>query len=161
MPSLLAPLFVSCLLVGHSPAAAAVAMPDQFGVARPALQATGEPVVVLVVTARRLRTVRPWERALAERYEGLRTVIVADVPDDPPAEYERVAERLSARVPDGVSVLIDMERAWARELGLDTSRPNLLLLGGDGRLVASVAGRWSESADDPLFDAVDRLIGGP
>ncbi len=135
-------------------------MKDQFGDVSQIAVHRGDPAVVIVVTARRLRTVKPWEEALRERYGDLRTFLVADVPEEPPPSFERVAAKLEQRVPAGVQVLIDLDRGWAKELSLDTSRPNLLLLDAEGRLVDSYAGRWRPEAGSEFFAAVDRLIGG-
>lgn len=141
------------------PEASDLAMKDQFGLAARVADHRGDVVVVIVVTANRLRTVKPWEQALRDRYGELRTILVADVPQEPPPSYDRVATKLAQRVPDGVRVLIDLESAWASELSLDTSQPNLLLLDAEGHLVASHAGRWKPGAGGELIAAIDRLIG--
>ncbi len=159
MLDLVCVLLASLMAGVQPPAAAGAQMRDQFGETASVSGLHSEEAVVMVVTARRLRTVKPWERAIQERYEGLASVLVADVPDDSPAEYDRVAAKLLQRVPEGVRVLIDMDRAWARELDLDTSKPNLLLLDGDGSVVASVAGRWDPELAETLFIAIDRLRG--
>lgn len=161
MPDLVCVLLASLIAMAQPPAAAAAEMRDQHGDPASVAELRGDETVVMVVTPRRLRTVRPWQRAIEKRHEGLATVLVADVPDDPPPEYDRVAAKLAQRVPEGVRVLIDMDRVWARELDLDTSKPNLLLLDRDGSLVASVAGRWSPELGETLFSAIDRLHGEP
>ena len=114
---------------------------DQHG-AEDSLEAhRGSVVVVVVVDARRLRTIKAWERDLRERFEALEVLRIAEVPTDTATTLERVAAKLREQVPEGVSVLIDLESRWARELELDTSRPNLLLVDADGRLRAIHAGR--------------------
>ncbi len=119
----------------------AVEFVDQFG-ARDSLSAhLGSPTVVMVVTARRLRNLKPWERDLRERFENVDIVRIADVPDDSKATVDEVASKLRERVPEGVQVLIDMDRRWAKALDLDTGRPNLLLFDSDGVLLAAHHGR--------------------
>jgi hypothetical protein len=118
-----------------------VELSDQFG-GRDSLSAhLGSPTVVMVVTARRLRNLKPWERELRERFEDIDIVRIADVPDDSKATLDDVASKLRDRVPEGVPVLIDMERRWATALELDTDRPNLLLLDSDGALLGAYHGR--------------------
>jgi hypothetical protein len=157
MSPLLSALLAGTLLLGQVPTAASVELKDQYGAVDRVTSLRGDIAVVMVVTARRLRTVKPWERALREHHEAVRTVLIADVPDDPPAEYHRVAAKLRKRVPEGVRVLIDIDRVWARELELDTSGPNLLVLDSDGSVVASFHGRWDADADDELLATLDRL----
>lgn len=161
MSSLITALLAGSLLLGQAPLAIDVELKDQHGAADRVSSLPGEVTVVMVVTARRLRTVKPWELTLQERHEALRTVLIADVPEDPPAEYERVAEKLRKRVPEGVRVFIDMDRAWARELELDTSAPNLLVLDRDGSVAAAFHGRWDPDADDELLATLDRLLETP
>lgn len=118
-------------------------MPDQRG-GRDSLAAhRGNPVVVVVVDARRLGTVRHWEQDLLTRFPKLHILTVADVNEKQPTTVERVAAVLSRRVPAEVTVLIDIERLWAREFELDTSAPNLVVFAPDGTLVARFRGRWS------------------
>ena len=118
-------------------------LPDQRG-GRDSLAAhRGNPVVVVVVDARRLGTVRRWEQDLLTRFPKLHVLTVADVNEKQPTTVERVAEVLGRRVPAEVTVLIDIERLWAHELGLDTSAPNLVVFAPDGTLVAQFRGRWS------------------
>lgn len=117
-----------------------LAMVDQHGV-EDTVAAHRGPVVVMVVTAKRLRNLRPWERDLRDRFDALDIVRIADVPEDSTATLEQVSAKLRERVPDDVPVLIDIDRRWAGELGLDTSRPNILVLDRRGVLVAAVQGR--------------------
>ena len=161
MTPILSALLGVLTLVGPAPRASELVLMDQFGEVGQVAMHKGDVVVVIVVTARRLRTVKPWEQALLERYGDLQTVLVADVPDEPPSSYERVAAKLVQRVPEGVRVLIDLDRVWASELSLDTSRPNLLLLDPEGRLVTSHAGRWSPEGGRELFAAIDHLVDRP
>lgn len=141
---------IHSLVVAAAAAAAApgalgdAQMPDQHG-GRDSLAAhRGNEVVVVVVDARRLGTVRRWEQDLLTHFPKLHVLTVADVNEKPPPSVERVAEVLSRRVPAEVRVLIDIERRWARELDLDTSAPNLLVFAPDGALIARFHGRWSE-----------------
>ncbi len=115
--------------------------------------------VVMVITASRLRHLKVWQRDLQERFEAVRYVLIADVPSDPPVTWERVAEKLVRRVPEEVSVWIDLERRWASELELDTSRPNLLLFDRDGKLTARFEGRKNEVLLERVSLALEELVG--
>lgn len=118
-------------------------MPDQHG-GRDSLAAhRGNAVVVVVVDARRLGTVRRWEQDLLTRFPKLHILTVADVNEKRPTTVERVASVLGRRVPAEVTVSIDIERLWAREFELDTSAPNLIIFAPDGTLVARFRGRWT------------------
>lgn len=122
----------------------ALELPDQFGGVDSLDAHRGRTVVVMVVTAKRLRNLKPWERDLRERFpDGDRVdfLRITDLPDDSPASTAEVADKLRERVPDEVPVLIDLERRWATALGLDTSRPNLLLVDAGGALVGAFQGR--------------------
>jgi hypothetical protein len=131
---------------------------DQTGELRSASDLAGEPVVVIVVALRRLRTVESWEEALQRHSPGLRTLLVADVPaSDPPAEYGRIAERLTQRVPEGVRVLIDLDRLWAEEFELETSSPSLLLFDDAGGLSGTHTGRYRPGEGSDFLAAIDRL----
>ena len=100
----------------------------------------GRVVLVTVVHAKRLRKLKGWEAALRERLDGVDYIRIADVPADPPVTHDQVAEKLRERVPEDVSVLIDLERKWALSLELDTDQPNLLIFDREGRLVSSYRG---------------------
>ena len=113
----------------------------------------------MVVTARRLRNLKGWEKPLRERYDDIHFVRIADVPEEPPVSHEEVAQKLVKRVPEEVPILIDIERRWARELELDTSRPNLLLFDRDGRLAATFHGRPDPALLDEVFAAIEELTG--
>jgi hypothetical protein len=101
----------------------------------------GQPTVVFVVSAARLKRLRDWEAGLRRRFEGLRFLRVADVPPSrPPARYEDVAGRLRKHVPREVSVLVDMERVWATGFEIDSGQVNLLVFDAAGRLAGRLAG---------------------
>jgi len=135
-----------------------VTLADQYG-RRDRLEVySGEAVVVIVVSAQRLRKLKKWEIAIRERYPSLRIVRIADVEaDDPPPTYEAVAERLRERVPEEISVWIDMDRVWETEFNLDTSMPNLLVLDADGSVRGTVRGRFSPESFAELSRTLDDL----
>lgn len=122
-------------------AAAPAALPDQFGVEHSAADFAGEPYLVIVVTARKAKHIGRWEEALRDEYPQLLSLRVADVPDDPNADYEQVAARLRKRAPENVSILIDMDNQWARNYELDTEEPCLLLFDAGHNLIESFRGR--------------------
>ena len=119
------------------------------------------PAVIVVVHARRLRGLKTWEKHLRERYEGLSYARIADLPAESGATYEDVAAKLRERVPEGVRVFVDVERSWARELGLDTSRPNLLLLDDAGNLTATFQGRFETTLFEQVCDAIGETLEAP
>ncbi len=131
-------------------------LPDQRGDADSVAAHRDRIAVVMVVTARRLRNLRSWQKALQERFEDVDFVLIADVPADPPVTYEQVVSKLERRIPDPVRVLIDVERRWATALELDTERPNILLFDRQGRLAAKFRGR--EEPD--LVERVSRELAG-
>lgn len=148
-------------LVGSSALSAVggVVLPDQRGGSDSLDAHRGHAVLVLVVDARRLGTVRRWERDLLTRFPQLHVLTVADVHESRPTSLERVAEVLSRRVPPEVAVLIDMQRRWALELELDTAAPNLLLVAPDGTLAGRWRGRWSEALAEEVAAGIARLGG--
>lgn len=118
----------------------------------------GQAVVVMVVNARRLRTLKAWEKDLRDRFADLHYLRIADVPRDPPTTYERVVAKLGQRVPEEVPVLIDMDGAWSTALGLDTDRPNLLLVRPDGTLAATFEGRHGLELADRVAASLRELM---
>jgi hypothetical protein len=142
-------------------AVSGVRLRDQFG-AEDSLDAhRGRFVVVMVVDAKRLRKLKPWERELRERFEQLDYLRIAEVPDDPPTTWERVADKLREQVPEGVSVLIDLENRWSTALDLDASRPNILIIDAAGRLVAAFAGPYDPALGELVVAQLDTAVAAP
>lgn len=131
-------------------------LPDQHGGSDSLAAHRGNAVVVVVVDARRLGTVKKWEKDLLTRFPKLHVLTVADVNEKQPTTLERVSSVLAKRVPPEVTVLIDMERLWAQEFALDTEAPNLILFDGGGAVVGRFRGRFSEE----LAAEVGRQVGG-
>ena len=136
---------------------AATPLPDQLGGSDSLAAHRGNAVVVVVVDARRLGTVRRWAQDLVTRFPKLHLLTVADVNESKPTSLERVASVLARRAPPDVPVLIDMQRLWALGLELDTSAPNLLVVAPDGALVGSWRGRWSPQLGDEVSAALGAL----
>jgi hypothetical protein len=138
-----APTLALLLSVPISPAEAVAApLKDQYGRLDRLAAHAGEPVVVMVVTAARLRSLKGWELELRQRtQQGLRVLRVMDVPETPRVGHDEVARRLRERVPREVAVLIDRERLWARAFRLDTREVNLLVFDGVGQLRQAFFGR--------------------
>jgi hypothetical protein len=134
---------------------------DQYGVEDSLASHRGRVVVVMVVDAERLRALKAWERDLRERVEGFEVLRIAEVPLEPPTSYARVSAKLAEQVPEGVSVLIDLERQWAATLGLDASRPTLLLVDREGRLAATAAGRHEPALAAEVAARLAALMGAP
>ncbi len=118
-------------------------MPDQRGGHDSLAAHRGNPVIVVIVDARRLGTVRKWEQDLLRRFPRLHILTVADVNEARLPTVERVAAVLARRVPPEVSVLIDIERRWAQAFDLDTAAPNLVLFDADGAITGKFRGRYS------------------
>jgi len=151
----------SVLLLGLPAEVAELVLPDQRG-DRDSLSAhRGKVVVVMVVTAQRLRNLKGWERDLRERFEELEFLRVADVPEDPPVTYRDVADKLAARVPEEVAVLIDIDRRWSSALDLDTGRPNILLIDRQGHLIARFRGRPEPELVEEVSLRIEELLRGP
>ena len=122
----------------------------------------GHVVLVTVVHVKRLRKVRGWEEAIHERLgDRVQYLRIADVPRKPAVSYEDVATKLRDRVPDEVSVLIDLEQRWATSLGLDTDQPNLLVFDRAGRLVSSYRGRPDELLVTYVARDLEELLAKP
>jgi hypothetical protein len=131
---------------------------DQYGVEDSLAAHRGQVTVVIVVTAKRLRNIRPWEEALRERFDTITFLRITDVPEDSSATFDQVAAKLEERVPEGVSVLIDMDRVWADALALDTGRPNVLIFDADGHLVTSQRGKYSPELVSEIISALETLV---
>lgn len=160
---LLAVVTVAAPAAGGAPidTVGTIELPDQYGGTDSLAAHRGRVVLVLVVTAKRLRTIRPWEEDLRQRFDGLEVMRVTDVPADSKASPDEVAEKLRERVPDGVSVLLDLERRWATALGLDTGTPNLLVIGPDGALLDAFAGRHDPELADRVAASLARQLESP
>jgi hypothetical protein len=138
-----------------------VELRDQYGYPDTLAAHRGRVVVVMVVNAKRLRNLKPWSRELREHFDDLDTILIAEVPTDPPTTYERVVEKLGKRIPDEVSVLIDMESTWAQALDLDASRPNLLLVDRAGDLVATYHGSHEPDLATTVVKHIEDVLAGP
>jgi hypothetical protein len=117
---------------------------DQLGRADGLRAHRGRVVVGLVADLRALRHLKAWEVELRDRLgdaaEEIRFLRVADAPPDRGVTRERVLDKLDGRVPDEVSILVDLEGTWRQTYALETRRPNVLLFDVDGRLRRTVRG---------------------
>jgi len=127
-----------------------LALVDQYG--EPGGLATdGDDLqVAIVVSAKRLRRLKPWEQAIREIDGEVPIVRVADVPRTAPTEYETVAEKLRKRLPPDVNVLVDLQGVWASAYELDVNVPNVLIFDGAGTLVAVHSGMYKKSYAEAL-----------
>ncbi len=141
------------------PASELPALRDQFGQPVGADAHAGKHFVLIAVSARRLRRIKPWERALREAFPDLPILRVADLPPDSKADYARVAKKLRKRLPEDVNVGIDIGGRWAAQLALDTRSPNLLLFGPDGRLLGQWRGHYKKNRFPGTRDAIAALLG--
>jgi hypothetical protein len=131
---------------------------DQFGREDSLAAHRDHVVLVSVVHAKRLRKLKSWEKALRRRLERVHYIRIADVPSDPPVTHEEVAEKLRERVPEEISVLIDLERRWATTLELETDQPNLLVFDRRGRLVSSYRGGKDRFLETYVTRDLERLL---
>jgi hypothetical protein len=161
MSTLLTAFVLGTAVLGQTPELADLKLVDQFGNAGSLADHRDQVVVVMVVTARRLRNLKAWEKDLRERYDDIYFLRIADIPPDPPVTHEQVARKFTKRVPEEVSIFIDIEGQWARGLELDTGRPNLLLFDREGKLAAAFRGRWETAPLKDVYAAMDELMGGP
>jgi hypothetical protein len=137
-------------------------LPDQFGNDVSLDTDAGRVRVAIVVSARKLRRIKPWEKAMREEFPDLVVIRIADVPRSSPTDYDKVAEKLRKRLPEDVPVGIDLEGLWAEALGLDTSVPNVLVFDADGELAYQQSGMYKKSKypslQGALLDASARSI---
>jgi hypothetical protein len=120
----------------------------------------GRLVVALVVQSRRLRQLKGWElriREALEDPEAVHFLRVADIRPGRGTTRARVVAKLEGRVPPDVSILIDLAGEWREGLGLDTSKPNVLLFDVDGRLVHRILGPVSPSVATQLAARIAEL----
>lgn len=123
---------------------------DQFGETGGVATDADGLQVAIVVSAKRLRRLKPWERAIREIDTEVPIVRVADVPRTAPTEYENVAEKLRKRLPPDVNVLVDLNGVWASAYGLDVNVPNVLIFDAAGTLVAVHSGMFKKSYAEAL-----------
>ncbi|MGI9341780.1 MAG: TlpA family protein disulfide reductase [Gammaproteobacteria bacterium] len=127
---------------------------DQFGAPVTLDRDAGEIQIAIVVSAKRLRRIKAWEKALRKEFPDLTVVRVADVPRSSPTDYEKVAEKLRKRLPEDVPVGIDLAGEWASALDLDTSVPNVLVFDQAGELAYRQSGMYKKSLYPPLQSAI-------
>lgn len=138
-----------------------VRLPDQFGGEDSLASHRGEVVVLILVSVRKLSAIGRWQERLHEAHPEASFLRIADVPEEPPADPERVAAMLRKRAPPEAPVLMDFERRWAGALALDTAQPNVLLFGRDGALAAQYRGRWSPELGEAVAARLGELLAGP
>ena len=115
---------------------------DQYGESG-GLRTDGDGLqIAIVVSAKRLRRLKPWEQAIRRIDENVPLIRVADVPRTAPTEYEAVAAKLQKRLPEDLHVLIDLEGVWAETFDLDPGVPNVLIFDGSGTLLARHSGMY-------------------
>jgi hypothetical protein len=137
------------------------ALPDHVGGEYRLADHLGQPVVVMVVNAKRMRLVKDWERDLRKPFPELEIVRIADLPADSDATVEDVRDKYRGRIPDDVPVLIDIDRRWSTGLDLDTGRPNILILDAEGRLVASFWSRFKERIAKDVRAEIQAMLDAP
>jgi len=145
-------LILLCLYCAGGHAETAL-LPDQYGQTGGLSNYPNQPLLVIVVTGKKLRWIGRWEKQLRAQLPELVSVRVADINDQPPPSLEQVSSRLRKHVPENVSILIDMNSSWANKYKLDTNEPCLLILDDKHQLTAQFRGR-------PNSDLVAQVIAG-
>ncbi len=129
---------------------AALTLRDQFGQTGGLADDVDGLQVAIVVSAKRLRRIKPWEQAIRQIDAEVPVIRVADVPRTPPADYDAVADKLKKRLPEDLPVLIDLDGVWMETFGLDTSVPNILIFDGTGKLRSTLTGMYRNDQFDAL-----------
>jgi len=139
-----------------------LALRDQYGIPG-GLSDDGDGIqIAIVVSAKRLRRIKPWEQAIRKYDQDLALVRVADVPRTSPTEFDTVATKLKKRLPEDLNVLIDLEGLWVDAFDLDSSVPNVLIFDRKGELLASHSGMYKRSLFEALRADLDQFSGsGP
>ncbi len=121
----------------------ALALKDQFGETAGLAAGGGDALqIAIVVSAKRLRRIKPWEQAIRRIDKAVPVIRVADIPRTAPTEYEVVAAKLKKRLPEDLPVLIDLAGVWMTAFDLDTSVPNVLIFDASGALLARHSGMY-------------------
>jgi len=161
LSTLLAALTAASLAAAAAPSAVDLpTLVDQFGGPVSLDAAAGRVQVAIVVSAKKLRRIKPWEKALRDEFPDLSIVRVADVPTTTPTNYSRVAATLRKRLPEDVAVGIDLDGQWAAALGLDTSVPNVLVFDASGQLTHQQSGMFRKSMYPSLQSALLDVAAG-
>jgi hypothetical protein len=152
---------IACLLIlfglvaaGSAGAGQPPVLQDQYGDSGSLSDYPGEPVLAIVTSARKLRWIGKWEETIRPELPELVSIRIADVTDQPRPGYEEVAKKLRQRIPEGVSVLIDIQNFWASAYELDTDEPCLLLFDSDHNVVATFRGRPKGKLVDAVMVAL-------
>ena len=143
-------LCMACLPSARAADVSSLTLRDQYG-GMDGLQTDGDGLqIAIVVSAKRLRRIRPWEEAIRRIDEDVRLIRVADVPRTAPTDFDAVAEKLAKRLPESLLVLIDLDGAWVTAFDLDSSVPNVLIFDGSGTLLARHSGMYKARLFAPL-----------
>jgi hypothetical protein len=151
----------TALILSAFPVAAAepsAPLRDQFGNFGGLGDHAGSAVLAIVTSTRKLVWIKRWEAAIRGELPELVSIRVADVADEPPPSWDDVAALLLKRAPPDVSVLIDMENAWASGYDLDTNEPCLLLFDSEHNVVATFRGRPKGVLVDEVLDALKEFF---
>jgi hypothetical protein len=136
------------------------ALADQYGNNSGLENYAGQPVVAIIVSGRKLRHVKAWEEALRKGFPQLLSLRVVDITDEPRPTYEQVAKKLLKRVPEDVSIIIDLDNLWATEYGLDTDEACLLLFDAHGNVMAQFRGRANNTHLAEVSAAITSIVPG-
>lgn len=133
------------------------ALRDQHGFSGGLDKQSSQIQIAIVVSAKRLRRIKPWEKALLEYDDGLRLIRVADVPQSTSVQYQQVADKLKKRLPEDVNVLIDLDGLWVGAFDLDSSHPSVLIFSQAGRLLAQHEGMYKKKLFAALLADLEEI----
>ena len=138
-----------------------LALKDQYGVVGGLDSTAGELQIAIVVSAKRLRRIKPWEQAIRNFNDDLQLIRVADIPRSAPTEFSSVAAKLKKRLPEDLSVLVDLEGIWVNAFALDSSVPNILVFDGNGQLLLQHDGMFKKARYQDLEADLIELLTEP
>jgi hypothetical protein len=147
------------ILLGLFCAAAATAEPppalqDQFGDSTSLNDFSGQAVLAITASSRKLRWIGRWERTIRAELPELVSIRIADITDEPRPTEAKVAEMLRKRAPENISILIDLQNYWASTYELDTSEPCLVLFDSEHNVIAKFRGRPKGELVDEVMTAL-------
>lgn len=138
-------LFLLGSALSHAETATPPDLTDQYGKPYSYQNMMGQPLLLIVADARKLRWIGSWEKKLRRTLPELRSYRVTGVLKKPTPTVDDVAKVLRRWVPENVPIAIDINNYWATRFTLDINQPCLVLLNADGDVVAKWRGRPKKS----------------
>ena len=127
--------------LSHAETAIPPELTDQYGKPYSYESMSGQPLLLIIADARKLRWIGSWEKKLRRKLPELRSYRVSGVLKTPTPTVDEVAKVLRRWVPENVPIAIDINNYWATRFMLDIDQPCLVLLNANGEVVAKWRGR--------------------